>query len=170
MRFGSLFGVAGASRNRRRSRLAQGAKRPRRPGAVSLSRGFDVLVRDTAADGRLTATSSLAEGLRDASIALICVGTPSDRDGNLSLDQLRRVCEEIAALVVERQEPLIVAIRSTVWPGTSEDIYSSVFRNSPLVRMVGNPEFLREGTAVRDFLEPSLLVVGGDDQDARPPA
>jgi GDP-mannose 6-dehydrogenase len=128
--------------------------------------GLDVIVRDAVAAGRLTATTSLAEGLREASIALICVGTPSDRNGNLSLEQLRRVSEEIAALVAERKQPLIVAIRSTVWPGTSEELYNSVFHNSPLVKMVGNPEFLREGTAVRDFLEPSLLVVGGDDGDS----
>jgi GDP-mannose 6-dehydrogenase len=59
-----------------------------------------------------------------------------------------------------------VAIRSTAWPGTAESIYTEAFNSSPLVRMVSNPEFLREGCAVRDFLEPSLLVVGGCDPAA----
>lgn len=128
--------------------------------------GLEDLVRRNAAAGRLSASTGLAGAVQDASIALICVGTPSDRNGNLSLDQLRRASQEIASLLPRRSSPLIVAIRSTAWPGTAESIYSEVFANSPLVSMVSNPEFLREGCAVRDFLEPSLLVVGGSDAAA----
>ena len=116
--------------------------------------------------GRLSATVSLAEALADADVALICVGTPSEKNGNLGLDQLRRVSQEIAASLPGRTKPLIVAVRSTVYPGTCEEIVLPAMGGSPLVSVVSNPEFLREGAAVSDFMEPSLLVVGGSSPEA----
>jgi GDP-mannose 6-dehydrogenase len=59
-----------------------------------------------------------------------------------------------------------VAIRSTVFPGTCESVVMPAFRSHPMVSVVSNPEFLREGAAVRDFFDPSLVVVGGDNRDA----
>ncbi|MGH9584173.1 MAG: nucleotide sugar dehydrogenase, partial [Bryobacteraceae bacterium] len=99
----------------------------------------------------------------EADIALVCVGTPSEKNGNLGLGQLRRVVEEIAGTLASRTKPLIVAIRSTVFPGTCEDVVIPALQRHPLAKVVSNPEFLREGVAVRDFMEPSLIVVGGDD-------
>jgi GDP-mannose 6-dehydrogenase len=125
--------------------------------------GLEDIVRSTVASGRLTASSSLAESLAETDIALICVGTPSEANGNIGLAQLRRVSEEIAAHLPSRTRPLIVVIRSTVFPGTCEDVVFGALRGKPHFTIVSNPEFLREGVAVRDFLEPSLLVVGGDD-------
>jgi GDP-mannose 6-dehydrogenase len=124
------------------------------------------IVRSTVASGRLKASSSLCESLAAADIALICVGTPSEANGNLGLTQLRRVSEEIAAHLATRNRQLIVVIRSTVFPGTCEDVVMGAMRGKPHFTIVSNPEFLREGVAVRDFLEPSLLVVGGDDPAA----
>ncbi|MFN7939185.1 MAG: nucleotide sugar dehydrogenase [Bryobacteraceae bacterium] len=128
--------------------------------------GLAPIVEETVAAGRLTATTSLEEAIAAADVAMVCVGTPSDKNGNLSLEQLHRVAEQIAALLEKRSTPLTVAIRSTVWPGTCEDLYERFFHRSPMVRVVSNPEFLREGSAVKDFLEPSLLVVGGTDEAA----
>jgi GDP-mannose 6-dehydrogenase len=125
--------------------------------------GLEEIVRATVASGRLTASSCLAESLRDADIALICVGTPSEANGNIGLTQLRRVSEEIATHLPSRTRRLIVVIRSTVFPGTCEEVVLGALRGKPHFSIVSNPEFLREGAAVRDFLEPSLLVVGGDD-------
>jgi len=122
------------------------------------------LVRENVAGGRLRASTSLADALKRAEIALICVGTPSEKTGNLGLDQLRRVIGEIAGLIKDRPTPLIVAIRSTVFPGTCQEIVIPVLGHHAMV--VSNPEFLREGTAVKDFMEPSLVVVGGDDREA----
>lgn len=127
--------------------------------------GLDQLVRDNTAAGRLTASTS-ADGIAEADIALICVGTPSEKNGNLGLGQLRRAIEEIAAQVPGRAKPLIIAIRSTVFPGTCEEVVLPAFASSRAVRVVSNPEFLREGTAVKDFIEPSLVVVGGTDSSA----
>jgi GDP-mannose 6-dehydrogenase len=128
--------------------------------------GLEEIVSETVANGLLQATTSLEEGLSDADIALICVGTPSEPNGNLGLGQLKRVSEEIGALVPTLTKRLIVVIRSTVFPGTCEEVVWPALGTSRHVAMVSNPEFLREGTAVRDFMEPSLLVVGGHDPDA----
>jgi len=128
--------------------------------------GLEPLVREGAASGRLTASTSTAEALAEADVALICVGTPSERNGNLGLDQLRRVTEDIASACVGRTKPLVVAVRSTVFPGTCEQVVIPVLAGISSVTVVANPEFLREGAAVKDFMEPALVVVGGDDPEA----
>jgi GDP-mannose 6-dehydrogenase len=122
--------------------------------------GLGDLVRDNIAAGRLSVSTS-ADAIAEADIALVCVGTPSEKNGNLALDQLRRAVAEIAAQVANRSRPLTVAIRSTVFPGTCEEIVLPAFAANPAVSVVAHPEFLREGAAVRDFFEPSLLVIGG---------
>jgi GDP-mannose 6-dehydrogenase len=128
--------------------------------------GLDDLVQSTVAEGRLTATLSTEEALAEAEIALVCVGTPSERNGNLDLDQVRRVVQEIAVRLTARTQPLIFAMRSTVFPGTLEEVVWPSLVEAGSVTLVSNPEFLREGSAVKDFMEPSLVVVGGEDRTA----
>ena len=129
--------------------------------------GLDEIVEEAVSAGRLSATTSVEEALSNGtSVALVCVGTPSERNGNLGLDQLRRVCEGIAAHSAKRDQPLIVAIRSTVFPGTCDDVVIPIVGRNPFISVVSNPEFLREGSAVQDFMIPSLLVVGGHDREA----
>jgi GDP-mannose 6-dehydrogenase len=128
--------------------------------------GLDDLVRESAAAGRITATTSTAEALENADVALVCVGTPSERNGNLGLDQLRRAVQDVADACAHRTRPLVLAIRSTVFPGTCEQVVMPAFASIDAVRVVANPEFLREGVAVRDFMEAALVVVGGDDATA----
>jgi GDP-mannose 6-dehydrogenase len=128
--------------------------------------GLDEIVRDTVALQRFDATVSLAEGMAEADIAFICVGTPSEKNGSLGLEQLRRVVGEIEALLPDRDKPPLLAIRSTVFPGTCEEHILRPLERFPGVRVVSNPEFLREGSAVADFMEPSLLVAGSNDAAA----
>ena len=128
--------------------------------------GLEEIVKNNVAAGRLSASLSVSETLDNADIALICVGTPSERNGNIGLDQLRRVCQGIAEASANRTKALIVAIRSTVFPGTCDDVVIPILANCANVAVVSNPEFLREGAAVDDFLFPSLLVVGGHDKCA----
>jgi GDP-mannose 6-dehydrogenase len=127
--------------------------------------GLEDLVRENTAAGRLSASTS-ADAIAEADIVLVCVGTPSEKNGNLGLHQLRRAVGEIAAQVSGRTKPLIVAIRSTVFPGTCQEVVEPAFTGSAAVNVVSHPEFLREGSAVRDFFEPSLLVVGGGNRAA----
>lgn len=124
--------------------------------------GLEALVKKNVAERRLTAAQDI-NAISEADVALVCVGTPSQKNGNLGLEQLGRVLEEIASTLGKRSKPLVLAIRSTVFPGTCEEFVMPVFRQHPLVTVVCNPEFLREGTAIRDFVEPSLIVVGGQD-------
>jgi GDP-mannose 6-dehydrogenase len=123
--------------------------------------GLAELIEEGRANGRLSATTVLEPALEQAEIALICVGTPSERNGNLGLDQLRRVCSQIATVWKGKSRQLIVAVRSTVFPGTCEELTAECLGGPDRFALVSNPEFLREGNAIRDFLEPSLLVVGG---------
>jgi len=128
--------------------------------------GLAELIAEGRANGRLSATMLLAPALEHAEVALICVGTPSERNGNLGLEQLWRVCSQIGTAWTGKKRRLIVAVRSTVFPGTCEELTIECLGGSDCLAVVSNPEFLREGNAVNDFLEPSLLVVGGSDQSA----
>lgn len=128
--------------------------------------GLGEMIRSGRERGLLSASVGLEEGLLDADIALVCVGTPSERNGDLALGQLRRVCDEITALLPRRSKPLTVAIRSTVFPGVCEQTERECFAGRSDVSLVCNPEFLREGNAVSDFRNPSLLVVGSRDRAA----
>ena len=126
--------------------------------------GLEALVAANLAAGRLSATTSLADALAGVDFVFICVGTPSQMNGDTSLEQLRRVCVEIADALPAGSAKVTVVVRSTVFPGTCEEVVQPLIGKSAAV--VDNPEFLREGSAVRDFMEPSLVVVGGVDPAA----
>jgi len=126
--------------------------------------GLEPLIRKHLASGLLTATESTADALRDADYAFLCVGTPSAPNGNLNLDYLRKVSQDIAAHLDGRSKPLTVVVRSTVFPGTCDEVVAPAIGAKATI--VANPEFLREGTAVKDFMEPSLVVVGSHNREA----
>jgi len=128
--------------------------------------GLEALVESGVRTGHLRATTSAGDAVRQADVVMVCVGTPSERNGNLGLDQLKRAVDEIAASLAGGSKPVTVAIRSTVFPGTCEEVVLPALARLPQVSVVSNPEFLREGSAVRDFREPSLVVVGGSDPRA----
>ncbi|HTP86513.1 MAG TPA: nucleotide sugar dehydrogenase [Bryobacteraceae bacterium] len=128
--------------------------------------GLAELVKENVAAGRLTATPSTAEAIRDADVAMVCVGTPSERNGNIALEQLRRVTEDVAGACAGRTKPLALTVRSTVFPGTCEQVVIPAVSGIPAISVVANPEFLREGVAVKDFREPALIVVAGTDAAA----
>ncbi len=127
---------------------------------------LDAVVARSVETGRLTASLDLAASVASSDIVLVCVGTPSNRYGNLSTEQLDRVFAQIALTLPTRTRQLIIAVRSTVYPGTCQELMARHVGDNPLVRIVSNPEFLREGTAVKDFIEPSLVVAGGEDREA----
>ena len=122
--------------------------------------GLESLIHSNLSKGTLSATTSTGDALREADFAFLCVGTPSIGNGNLNLDQLRRVTSDIAAELPGRTRPLTVVVRSTVFPGTCDEVVAPLTELDAPVAVVANPEFLREGTAVKDFMEPSLVVVG----------
>ncbi len=128
---------------------------------------FMAKVKDT---GRFTATSDWAKAVCESEVSLVCVGTPSRDNGSLSLDVVMRVSEQIGAGLKKKNEYSVVAIRSTVLPGTVEaDVIPILERHSGKIAgkdfgvcMV--PEFLREGTSLHDFFHPPKCVIGEIDQ------
>ena len=128
--------------------------------------GLDDVVQSAVSSGLLDTAASLDAVLDDIDVAMVCVGTPSEKSGNLGLEQIHRVVGEIARTLGRRKKPLIIAIRSTVLPGTCEQFVIAPLQGLGCVSVVSNPEFLREGAAVRDFMEPSLLVAGSDTREA----
>lgn len=123
--------------------------------------GLEELLGEVVSSGKLTATTDVGEAVAFADIVMLCVGTPSAKNGNQSTDQIERVSADIAASIGDRDRPLVVVVRSTVFPGTCEGLVASTVGHHERVTVVSHPEFLREGTAIRDFMEPSLIVVGG---------
>jgi GDP-mannose 6-dehydrogenase len=128
--------------------------------------GLDHLIQKNVAAGRLQAGALDDKALGVADVVMLCVGTPSLANGNIDLSHLKRVCDDISALLRPRTKRLIITVRSTVFPGTCESLLETVFAQRKDVDIVSNPEFLREGSAVKDFMEPSLLVVGGSTEEA----
>ena len=126
--------------------------------------GLEPLIAKHLRAGVLQATLSTEDALRDADFAFLCVGTPSAANGNLNLDYLRKVSSDIGLYLNGRSKPLTVIVRSTVFPGSCDEVVAPYIE--PRAAVVSNPEFLREGTAVKDFMEPSLVVVGSHDRAA----
>ena len=131
-----------------------------------VEKGLDELIRDNVAKGRLRATTSTAEAVRDTDLSLVCVGTPSRKNGSLDLTYLERVAEQIGEVLKQKDSYHVVVVRSTVLPGTTHDVViPALERTSGKKYGTGfgvtvNPEFLREGTAINDFRHPPLTLVG----------
>jgi GDP-mannose 6-dehydrogenase len=151
--------VSGIDRDEHKVREVQNGRAP------FYEPGLEDLVRDNVEGGRLSVCTS-SDAIVDADVILVCVGTPSAKNGDLGLHQLRRSVAEIAGELPRRSKRLIVGIRSTVFPGTCEELVLPAFAGHPAVSVVSHPEFLREGSAIQDFFHPPLLVVGGDDEAA----
>ena len=131
-----------------------------------VEKGLDELIRDNTANGRLRATTDTAEAVKATELSLICVGTPSRKNGSLDLTYLERVAEQIGEALKEKDDYHVVVVRSTVLPGTTHDVViPALERTSGKKYGTGfgvtvNPEFLREGTAIHDFRHPPLTLVG----------
>ncbi|MEV6611134.1 nucleotide sugar dehydrogenase [Kutzneria sp. NPDC051319] len=124
------------------------------------------LTAEVVASGALRATTDVAVAIADSDVSLICVGTPSAPNGSLSTVYLERVCEEIGAAMAAKTGRHTVVLRSTMLPGTCLDLLLPILeKSSGLTAGVDfgvavNPEFLREGTSVRDFFDPPKTVIG----------
>lgn len=132
-----------------------------------LEHGVDEMLRKGLADGLIHADTGINDHLDAADLAIVCVGTPSAPDGSHDMHYIVEVTRQIAAAVdPNRATPLTVAFRSTIRPGTIEDLILPMFHarlgdaTDRLVQVVYNPEFLRESSAVQDYFEPPKIVIG----------
>ncbi|MBN1180390.1 MAG: UDP-glucose/GDP-mannose dehydrogenase family protein [Anaerolineae bacterium] len=129
--------------------------------------GLEELVERNVKAGRLVFTTEHAVALEDAAFVFICVGTPSGVDGEADLRYVREVAESIADIV---NHPIVIINKSTVPVGTGDWVADVIRKrrgdNDLQFWVVSNPEFLREGAAISDFMSPDRVVLGSLDQEA----
>ena len=134
--------------------------------APIVEEGVQELVAEVVASGRLRATTDAREGVAESDISMICVGTPSRPNGSIDLSYVERVSADLGTHIREKSAPHVVVLRSTVIPGTLEGLVvptlerTSGKRVGEGVHACMNPEFLREGTSIRDFYDPPFTLFG----------
>lgn len=133
--------------------------------------GIGPLLADVVRSNHLSATTDSARAVVDSDVSLVCVGTPSNPNGSLDLRYITRVCEEIGAALKIKNGHHTVVIRSTMLPGTIEGVVIPTLEKFS-EKQIGidfgvciNPEFLREGSSLKDFYAPPFTLIGADDED-----
>jgi GDP-mannose 6-dehydrogenase len=134
-----------------------------------IEEGLGELIAAGARAGRLRATTDCEEAVAASDLGFVCVGTPSKSNGSLDLTHLRRVAGDIGRAIRSQRSPIVVVVRSTVLPGTTRQVVAPDLERAAgrPVTVAVYPEFLREGTAIRDYHEPPKVVVGALDQAVR---
>jgi GDP-mannose 6-dehydrogenase len=131
--------------------------------------GLGELLARVVSGGWLRATTSSAEAVARSEMALVCVGTPGRPNGRLDVDAVASVGREIGRALRGRRRPYTVVLRSTVLPGTTEEVLLPSLRAGlgqaagPPLHVAVNPEFMREGSSLEDFVRPPLTLVGCPD-------
>lgn len=131
--------------------------------------GVGDLIAESQKACRLHGTTNSEKAVLETEVSFLCVGTPSMRNGKLDLGHIGPVCEEIGRTLRKKDSFHLVVLRSTVLPGTAETIVVPTLEKASGKKMgkdfgvCVNPEFMREGTAVADFLEPSITIIGASD-------
>lgn len=132
-----------------------------------VEKDIDKLLSEGHAKGLIRATTDYRDAVLNSEISFLCVGTPSSENGHLDLTFILETARQIGEALREKTAFHIVIIRSTVFPGTNARISEIIEQESGKRRnvdfaVVSNPEFLREGTAVQDYLNPPLTVLGSE--------
>ena len=133
--------------------------------------GISDLVRQTVNSSHLNATSDSATAVHNSDISLVCVGTPSKPNGSLDLRYVEHVCEAIGKAIGEKTDSHVVVIRSTMLPGTTDNLVIPTLERSSNKKagqdfgVCVNPEFLREGSSLKDFYAPPFTLIGADDDE-----
>ena len=128
--------------------------------------GLDDLIGQVVEAGKLQVTDDVNTAVSKTEISLICVGTPSNDNGSLKLDYVKKVCQQIGASLKSKDDYHIVVVRSTVLPGTVEQTLIPILEEysgktaGDDFGVCMNPEFLREGSAIKDYYKPSYVVIG----------
>jgi UDPglucose 6-dehydrogenase len=127
--------------------------------------GLEELVRRNTAEGRLTFTTTLAKAVRDAAVIFIAVGTPQGEDGSADLKYVLQVARDVAKAMNGYK---VIVDKSTVPVGTSEKVRDVIRKETTHpFSVVSNPEFLKQGAAIEDFMKPDRVVIGAGDERAK---
>jgi GDP-mannose 6-dehydrogenase len=135
--------------------------------ATIIEKQVDTIIAEQFSAGRISATTDSTKAVIGSEISIVAVGTPNTEKGHLNLQYIFKVAEEIGAALKFKDAFHVIVIRSTILPGTCEKFADIVEKTSGKKRnidfaMVDNPEFLREGTAVYDYFNPPLTLIGSD--------
>jgi len=131
---------------------------------------IDEIIQAASSAGRLRATHDAIQAIQETELSFVCVGTPSQPNGNLDLKYIRRICEQIGDALKHKVARHTVVIRSTILPGTMHNIVIPTLEEFSGRKagidfgVCSNPEFLREGSAVKDFRSPPKTVIGELDE------
>jgi GDP-mannose 6-dehydrogenase len=134
--------------------------------------GLGELIKEVVAAKNLSATANTAEAIQATELSLVCVGTPSNANGSLDLTFVERVCQEIGAALKLKPAHHTVVIRSTMLPGTIESVVTPTLEKNSGKKagtdfsVCINPEFLREGTSLKDFYAPPFTLIGADTEQS----
>ena len=136
-----------------------------------IEEGINELIGKVVAAGRLVATTDSTRAVHDSDLSLICVGTPSNQNGSLHLRHVEQVCREIGAALKTKDGRHVVVIRSTMLPGTVQNTVVPALEDTSGKKagkdfgICINPEFLREGSSLKDFHNPPFTLIGADDEE-----
>jgi UDPglucose 6-dehydrogenase len=132
--------------------------------------GLHELMNSTMASGSITFTDNVKQAVKEAEIVFLCVGTPPKPDGTVDMSYLEAAGKEVCDALAELKNEWLVTIvvKSTVPAGTNRKLYNFLKQQVPnaYFAVVSNPEFLKEGTAVQDCLNPDRIVIGGESPEA----
>lgn len=139
--------------------------------ATIIEKDIDELIARHWKDGKIRATQDSKEAIMQTDISIVCVGTPSNVNGHLNLNAIFETAEHIGEALKFKDSFHIAVIRSTVLPGTNQKVGEIIAERSGKIRnvdfaVVSNPEFLREGSAVKDYYNPPITVIGTDNDEA----
>ena len=130
--------------------------------------GMVELMQRVAASGRVTVTTDARAAVRDSDISLVCVGTPSAANGSQDQGAILRLATEIGRALADKTQPHVVVFRSTIVPGTVEDVLRPIIeeesgkKDGQDFHLCFQPEFLREGSSIRDYDKPPFTIVGAN--------
>ena len=133
--------------------------------------GINELIANVVEGGRLSATTDSTRAISESALSLVCVGTPSNQNGSLHLRHIEQVCTEIGTALKTKNERHIVVIRSTMLPGTIQNTVIPILEKTSGKKAVIdfgiciNPEFLREGSSLKDYHAPPFTLIGADDEE-----
>jgi GDP-mannose 6-dehydrogenase len=128
--------------------------------------GLNELIEQVVGNGKLQVSGDVTSSVHNTDVSLICVGTPSNDNGSLKLDYVKNVCREIGEALATKDDYHVVVVRSTVLPGTVDKLLIPILEQSSGKKAAAdfgvcmNPEFLREGSAIKDYYKPSYVVIG----------
>jgi GDP-mannose 6-dehydrogenase len=133
--------------------------------------GVNELIDRVVKSGHLLATTDSKRAIENSDLSLVCVGTPSNQNGSLHLRHVEQVCREIGSALKTKSQRHVVVIRSTMLPGTVQNTVVPALEETSRKKAVTdfgiciNPEFLREGSSLKDYYAPPFTLIGADDEE-----